>query len=448
MAISGEKKRKRAEEASSASRKKANVQAPSQSQIIKVASVKSTRTCPPVIATSPGLVLPESIKFQAYSNPEASVPKRSKKSAAVPPYSLVLHSSAHRTLDYTAKEDGLSGREAHLKHYIGVFDPKTGQLSVMEAKKMAVRGLVRAQRPPEESVAEWPVSKTMLELRNDLGEAFGTKKARKAIAAITENAIAPEAAITDAGGNPRKLDASAQAMMESIQETTQGMATIEELQASVDQAKPVPPGNFDATEIHDVYKPEQLIGTDILNSIPVKQWQDAVKKNVGLSLPHQFISANMHPIASGPDAVKRLRILRYMNYLIIFHKNTRSGKERGVLRIPQRDKLIALMENAPTPVVEDIRRKFSVNGEIRKFQKDLLMTYCCAIAAILSNFEFDTSTLRYDLGLDEKQFAQYFREIGGKISNPVGKVKGTKMQLARLALPLEFPKVRFVSRRR
>jgi DNA-directed RNA polymerase I subunit RPA49 len=54
-------------------------------------------------------------------------------------------------LDYTAKEEGPGGRESHLKHYIGVFDPKTGELSVVEAKKMAIRGVVRSQQPPEDN---------------------------------------------------------------------------------------------------------------------------------------------------------------------------------------------------------------------------------------------------------------------------------------------------------
>lgn len=287
-----------------------------------------------------------------------------------------------------------------------------------------------------------------MELRKDLGEAFGTKKSRKAIAAITENAIAPEKSILDSGGNARKLDPSALAMLNSIQENTRGMATREELQAAVDQAKPVPPGNFDATDIQEVYKPEQMIGPDVLASIPIKDWQDSAKNQVSLSLPYQFISMNLYAIAAGPQPVQRLRILRYLNYLIIFFKSTKAGKERGVLRVPQKDKLYEKMEGCPAPVLESIRRKFSANGDMRKFHKDLLMTYCCALAAILMNYEFETSALRQDLGLDERLFTQYWREIGGKIAVRVGEVKGTKIQVAKLGLPLDFPQVRFVQARR
>lgn len=71
----------------------------------------------------------------------------------------MLHSSAHNKLDYTAREEGPGGRESHLKHYIGIFDPATGELSVVEARKMVVRGVVRSQQPKEEDVQSRIASK-------------------------------------------------------------------------------------------------------------------------------------------------------------------------------------------------------------------------------------------------------------------------------------------------
>ncbi|KAI0840525.1 RNA polymerase I associated factor, A49-like protein [Hypoxylon sp. FL0890] len=443
MAEHKEKKRKRGEDGGSRPKKKVAIQTPSQpthSDGAKVSSIRTAGTCPPVIATSPGLCIPNSVKFQAYTTPQSAGSKRSKRADSHTP-SLLLHSSSHGKLDYTAKEDGSGGCESHLKHYIGVFDPKTGQIEVIEAKKMTIRGVVRAQKPPEEDIAERQASKTMMELRSNLGEAFGTRKAKKALAAITENAIAPDKAISDAGGNPQKLNSSSQALMESINDVTMGMASKEDLQAQADAAKPVPPYNPDAQEIQDVYTPESLIGGDILNAIPVRDWQEQVKKKANKSIPSAFIASRLVAVAEGPNPVHRLRTLRYLDFLIRFVKGTRPGKERGTKRIPPRDKLRELLQPAPEPVIENIRRKFSANGEMRKFHVDLASTYCCALAAILSNYNFDTSKIRFDLGLDEKQFGQYFREIGGKVKNMKGAEKGTHVQMAVLALPLEFPKV-------
>ena len=144
-------KRKRQEPAAGA-RKKANVQPQQQQQppqTIKVASVRAARSCPPVIATTPGIALDRAVNFQAFTKP-GPAQKNSKKT---PVPTLLLHSSEHPRVDYTAKEDGQDGLESHLKHYIGVFDPETGKLDVIEAKKMTVRGVPRAQKAPEDSLA-------------------------------------------------------------------------------------------------------------------------------------------------------------------------------------------------------------------------------------------------------------------------------------------------------
>lgn len=67
---------------------------------------------------------------------------------------LLLHSSSHQNLDYTAREDRPHGADSLLRHYVGVFDPMTGHLQVVEAKKMAVRGTVRSQQASEEAMGQ------------------------------------------------------------------------------------------------------------------------------------------------------------------------------------------------------------------------------------------------------------------------------------------------------
>lgn len=117
-----------------------------------------------VPATHPGLCLPPSAKFQAYSKATPSKSKNKQSKRATPSSSFLLHSSSHSKLDYTAKEEGRGGRESHLKHYIGVFDPATGKLSVVEARKMAVRGVVRSQQPKEEDLQSRMASRVCVSL--------------------------------------------------------------------------------------------------------------------------------------------------------------------------------------------------------------------------------------------------------------------------------------------
>lgn len=67
---------------------------------------------------------------------------------------LLLHSTAHRSLDYTIKSEAPRGTQPALNHFVGIYDPKTGKLQVVEAKKMTIRGTVRAKQAAETERAQ------------------------------------------------------------------------------------------------------------------------------------------------------------------------------------------------------------------------------------------------------------------------------------------------------
>lgn len=103
------------------------------------------------IASTPGLSISSSTPFQAYSR------KRQKPLAhgegIIAKNELLIQSSEHSTMDYTGREEE-EGTDSLLRHYVGVYDPKTGNLQLMEARKMTVRGVVRAQQADLESLQE------------------------------------------------------------------------------------------------------------------------------------------------------------------------------------------------------------------------------------------------------------------------------------------------------
>lgn len=286
----------------------------------------------------------------------------------------------------------------------------------------------------------------MMERKTDLGQTFGTKKAKKAIRENVLNAIAPQ---RKAGDAPTKIDNAAKAILSSVGGITTNMATREELQAAVDEAKPVPKANFDALDIQDVYDPNVIIGADVLNLVPIREWQEKARHKEGIQTASRFVAARVNAIATNDDAVTRLRVLRYFDFLLMFYLNTKPGKQRGTRQVPPRDKLRELMAPAPEAVVENIRRKFSDAGVIRKFHIDLLMAYCCVFACIVDNFEVDTQNLRDDLRVDQKTINQYFHEIGGRVKPVSNKAEGARAtHVARLTLPLDFPKQRQMAPRR
>ncbi|UNI21383.1 DNA-directed RNA polymerase I subunit rpa49 [Purpureocillium takamizusanense] len=438
------KKRKRDGESAGKPKKKVVLDAPAATA--KVSSVLRPKSCPPVVATAPGLEIPKTLVFHSYQSKDEARTKTKHPKHAVDK-ELLLHSTAHRSLDYTAREEEPRGSKPLLKHYVGIYDPKTGKLDVVEAKKMVVRGQVRAKQLPTASAEDIRTRQTMMERKTDLGQTFGTKKAKKAIRENVLNAIAPERKPGD--GSPTKIDNAARAMLDSVGALTSQMATREELQAVVDDAKPVPKANLAATDIQDVYDPDVIIGSDILNLVPIREWQEKARHKEGIQVPSRFIAARVNAIATNDDAVTRLRVLRYMGFVILFYlAGTKPGKQQGTRRVVSRDQLREVLSPAPEAVIENIRRKFSDAGMVRKYHIDLLMTHCCVFACIVDNFEVDTENLRDDLRISQTSINQFFHEIGGRVKLVGSKAQGRQAHIARLALPLDFPKQRLIAPRR
>lgn len=474
-------KRKRDGEVSAKVPKKVAIDAPAASA--KVSSFLQSTECPPVVgmlnvanflifffpagflttfvAKHPGINVPTNLSFQSYA-PKDLVKSKGKSSKSQGQKELLLHSITHPNLDYTAKEDVPRGSKPFLNHYVGVYDPKTGKMQVIEAKRMEVRGIVRSKKAAESEGADkdikqvcgsaaiswrrcnWRLTtlQTLMELKADLGQTFGTKKARKAIQDTVMNAIsAPKKPGED---TPAKIDNAARAMLQSVGNITSTMATREELQAVVDEAKPVPIANVDADDIIDVYDPKTIIGGDILHLVPVREWQEKVQHKESIQVVSRFVAARVNHIAANEDATTRLRVLRYFYFVLLFYLHTKPGKQRGIRQLPPREKLREALAPAPEAVIENIRRKFSDAGQMRKYHIDLLMTHCCAFACIVDNFEVDTQNLRDDLRVDQKTINSYFREIGARVKPVSNKVEGKTLQLARLTLPLDFPKQRHI----
>lgn len=269
--------------------------------------------------------------------------------------------------------------------------------------------------------------------RIELNKAFGTRKAKKAIDDITLNAL-PTVAANDA-----KLSAGELATLEAVKQNASTMLTREELDAAASASKPIPRANLEATEIEDVYRPEAIIGREVLQSIPVKDWADSAAAGENVQLRSRFVAGRLVRIANSTDAVKRLRLLRFLYYLVLYvsmSKKTRDGR-----KVPPRA-VFSEKSGAPEMVASYLFKTFTVNGIMDNFRHQLALAHAATWACTLENFEMDTTDLRFDLNLDPAAMDQIFREIGARPKQY--KDSKTKMQstMAKLALPLVFPKAR------
>ena len=103
------------------------------------------------VAVAPGLDLPTSVPLQAYKKPRITTGPRSTSTgrSTLSESELLLHCSAHPKLDYTAREESSGEADDLLRHYVGVYDPATGDIQIVPARKVTVRGTLRSTTIPE-----------------------------------------------------------------------------------------------------------------------------------------------------------------------------------------------------------------------------------------------------------------------------------------------------------
>lgn len=196
-----------------------------------------------------------------------------------------------------------------------------------------------------------------MDKRDELGKAFGTKKTQKAIAARSINAISSQRGAGSDG--PIPTDAVAEAVLDSIKDSVGDMPTREELQAIVDEAKPRPKANLNATVPKDVYKIKTLIPREILDGMDVTDWEASVEKNEGITTTSRFVSGR---IVRFSEETRKLKALRYLLALIEFHSSLRILKTKG-RKLPKREDLKKKME-ASEDVLNSIRKQFSTGGYV------------------------------------------------------------------------------------
>ncbi|KAI9818406.1 MAG: DNA-directed RNA polymerase I subunit rpa49 [Pycnora praestabilis] len=450
-----EKKRKRESEKSEIPVKKVAIDTPAS--LVKVLVLAEEDEWSPIIASTPGLSLPKTILLKPYERRKGRTPSvpLAREITSLRTSELLLQSSAHPQMDYIGKEEDGTRSESLLQHYVGVYDPTTGELQVMEARKMVVRGTLRKE--VEDVKDQDETAGNNLSARNALSIEFGTKKSKKAFTSITENAITrskPRA--TSPGGSQRSAmtDPVTAAVLDSMVVSTNGMASRDELQSAVDEAKPRPKANLKATTPSDVYPVETLIGIDEMKAITVRDWQDAATAKEAVNTKSRFVSKRLQKIASSDD-VRKLKALRYMLLLLDFFYCLKPGA-KGAKKIPQKEDLKKAL-GMPDSLVQGVKRRFADETLLNKWHLDKLMTHIAALALVVDNFEVDTYDLKEDLKLENKQIQQYFKEIGCQVNAPteadrmkmkLSKTEAASHKIARLRIPLEFPKQRVIARKR
>ncbi|KAJ5100369.1 hypothetical protein N7456_006421 [Penicillium angulare] len=476
-----EKKRKRASDRHERPSKKAAAELQGLPPLA-ASVVEDKSELAPVIATTPGLLDSKVRNFTPYTKARRGKHSAVARNPGIVSSEMLLQSSEHEKIDFVGREGG-DDTDSYLKHYVAVVDPEHKTWQIVEARRVTLRGAIRTTKADDDSDEE----QTMRAQRTNLTNTFGTKASRKAVQSMAENAQLSNAPTGT-------LDATGAALLSSLpKDESSGRAKQLDVQAEVQAAKPLPKADLTASHPKDVYSLETVVpgGTSILRQVTgTEEWEEQVSNGVGVTTGSRFVANRVEAVVRSGNK-EMLQILRLIQILLEFSRSLKGGRSAGgpgSKKLPQRDDLRRILsttsgvvskdedaesstELLPDAVIEAIRRRFAPNGGfVTKHDVTLLHTTACALSLHIppqpakdggssslggnapNELATDPADLRDDLRVDSATIQQYFRELGCRIDRPReaefskwnikgGRAEAMARRIARLRVPVEFPRV-------
>jgi DNA-directed RNA polymerase I subunit RPA49 len=180
----------------------------------------------------------------------------------------------------------------------------------------------------------------------------------KALRAKLENAISsPVKGLTN---GKAMLDAGGEAVLEWMQLTNDPAQTREAMQQSAFEAKPIPKPNLTAATAAEVYKIEDLLGSDMLRAIYVKGWQDDIQGGKDVMTKSVFVSKRLGKVVALKDG-KKLKALRYLLLLIEWKGLLLPGRGGGK-RLAKPEAIRKQMGQIEAGVIDKIKQRFAPDG--------------------------------------------------------------------------------------
>lgn len=342
---------------------------------------------------------------------------------------------------------------------------------------------------------------TMRAQRTALTNTFGTKQSRKAVQSMAENAQLSNA---PAGALPQAGAALISSMpTDTASGLAKALATQAEVQAA--KPLPTPNLSVShPSDVYTIETLVPGSHSTLSQLNGVDEWKAQVDAGLGVTTVSRYVSNRVGPVAHSENTT-HLQLLRFIQLLIEFGRSLKSmganakGAGPGSKRLPPREDLRRILSNTtgsapkvgaaaaaaaaakadtsskgdllPEAVIDAVRRRFAPSGGfVSKNDLTLLHTTICALSLHIppqpardggssslggnapNELATDPSDLRDDLRLDPNTIHQYFRELGCRIDKPRetefakwnikgGRAEAHARRVARLRVPVEFPKV-------
>ena len=240
------------------------------------------------------------------------------------------------------------------------------------------------------------------------------------------------------------------------------------MQAEADNAKPRPKANLQAETPAEVYSIEELVGgKEVMRMVGVKDWVDTVESESEILVKSRFVAQRVEAVVRSGN-VRKMKGLRYLLLLIEWYlalKPARGSSGGGAASgknpsrsIPKEPELSEKLPGWSQSLLATLSARFSPShappGILNAASITLLLTTIFALTLCIDDQTTDTIDIREDLRLEPRQVNAQFSELGAR-TGPltetertrmgVGKAEAKMHVIAKLRLPLQWPKLRIAA---
>ncbi|CAI4735195.1 BDM_1a_G0045170.mRNA.1.CDS.1 [Saccharomyces cerevisiae] len=356
---------------------------------------------------------------------------------------FVLHGENER-LEYEGYTD--SSSQASNQYVVGLFNPEKKSIQLYKAPVLVSKVVSKSSKnlrgPKIKSKSDTRPSA----LRNALGEAFGTKKAKKAIADLERNRIDSD-----------KLTDSAIDIVDSVRTASKDLPTRAQLDEITSNDRPTPLANIDATDVEQIYPIESIIPKKELQFIRLSSILKEADKEKKLELfPYQnnskYVAKKLDSLTH-PSQMTKLQLLYYLSLLLGVYENR---------RVNNKTKLLERLNSPPEILVDGILSRFTVikpgqfgRSKDRSYfidpqNEDKILCYILAIIMHLDNFIVEITPLAHELNLKPSKVVSLFRVLGAIVKGAtvaqaeafgIPKSTAASYKIATMKVPFKLPEM-------
>lgn len=375
--------------------------------------------------------------LQIPSNTEVDLYQNTKD-----PNHYLLHGE-NSTLEYNGVTGGDDDSEN--EYVVAVYDAKSKQAELFQAPMVHGRVTSLASR-----VHKGPRIKSkgarVYDQRVSLGQQFGTKKAKAAIANVARNRIDAD-----------KLEDMEMDIVDNVKEVTSEMPSRETMEQESSVNRVTPPAHEDATAVEDIYPLHEVVPMRELKSIRVNGLMEESSPEARLdSLPYTKSALlakklNQFVVTSNAD---KLQLLYYVSLLMGVYTHRRAKNKES---------LMGNLGNKPSELLVDgildrfTARKIVGVGKskdkaffIDTHHEDKLVCYLIVLMMHLDGFMVEMLPLAKDLNMKPSKLNTLLRAIGAYV-HPVSvgmaeglglsKKEASTYKVAELRVPFKAPQM-------